>query len=68
MMNPEFEVICLNDESVEEYANRTKPSNYDKLAAVVKSVWVRDNVIYEQGGFWIDATVFQGTKAPSGAA
>lgn len=58
VMNPGFEVICLTDENLETYVKRPKPRNYPNLAAVVKSVWARDNVIYEQGGFWIDATVF----------
>lgn len=56
-MNKSLKIVVLNDRTIDEHIQKPKPANFGQLAAVVRSVWCRDQVIYEQGGFWLDTTV-----------
>ena len=54
--NPNFEVIIITEDTVKNHVKRKLPSNFNKLTPQKKSNWVRCVAIYEQGGFWMDAS------------
>ena len=52
----DYQIVVLNDNNFHKYITRSQViEKYDKIA--FKSDWIRTAIIYEHGGFWLDASI-----------
>ena len=52
----DYQIVVLNDNNINEYISRSQViETFDRIQ--IKSDWIRTAIIYEHGGFWLDASI-----------
>lgn len=57
-LHPDYEINIMNLDNFKKFTGDNLPKNFYSLSIQKKTDWIRCKVVSENGGFWIDSSIY----------